>query len=273
MVAHSGLITVMERAARKAAPRIRRDFGETEQLQVSRKGPADFVSMADRRAEQTLVEELRKARPDWGFLLEEGGTVAGDPVKPRWIIDPIDGTSNFLHGIPHFAMSLAVQEPKPGSGGWGEITQGLVYQPLTDESFWAEKGRGAWLSDRRLRVSSRRDLGDALIATGIPHKAHGDLERWQKILDAVSPEVAGVRRFGSAALDLAWVAAGRYDGFWEEGLQQWDIAAGILLVREAGGFVSDFRGADRALETGQVLAANDGLQTKLHKLVAGAIRT
>ena len=272
MVSHSGLITVMERAARKAAPRIRRDFGEVEQLQVSRKGPADFVSMADRRSEQTLVEELRKARPDWGFLLEEGGDVAGDPAKPRWIIDPIDGTSNFLHGIPHFAISMAVQEPKPGGGGWGEVTQGLVYQPLTDESFWAEKGRGAWLSDRRLRVSSRRDLADALVATGIPYKAHGDLERWQKILDSVSPEVAGIRRYGSAALDLAWVAAGRYDGFWEEGLQQWDIAAGILLVREAGGFVSDFRGADRALETGQVLATNDGLQTRLHKLVAGALR-
>jgi myo-inositol-1(or 4)-monophosphatase len=271
MVSHSGLITVMERAARKAAPRIRRDFGEVEQLQVSRKGPADFVSMADRRAEQALVDELRHARPDWGFLLEEGGEVAGDPAKPRWIIDPIDGTSNFLHGIPHFAMSLAVQEPKPG-GDWGEVTQGLIYQPLTDESFWAEKGRGAWLSARRLRVSSRRDLSDALIATGIPYKAHGDLARFQKILDAVSPEVAGIRRYGSAALDLAWVAAGRYDGFWEEDLKPWDIAAGILLVREAGGFVSDFRGADRALETGQVLAANDGLQTKLHKLVAGAMR-
>jgi myo-inositol-1(or 4)-monophosphatase len=272
MVSHSGLITVMERAARKAAPRIRRDFGEVEQLQVSRKGPADFVSMADRRAEQALVEELRKARPGWGFLLEEAGEVAGDPAKPRWVIDPIDGTSNFLHGIPHFAMSIAVQEPKLG-GGWGEVTQGLVYQPLTDESFWAEKGRGAWLSDRRLRVSSRRDLADCLIATGIPYKAHGDLGRWQRILDAVSPEVAGIRRFGSAALDLAWVAAGRYDGFWEEGLQQWDIAAGILLVREAGGFAADFQGRDRALESGQVLAANDGIQTKLHKLVAGALRS
>jgi myo-inositol-1(or 4)-monophosphatase len=272
MVSHSGLITVMERAARKTAPRIRRDFGEVEQLQVSRKGPADFVSMADRRAEQALVEELRHARPDWGFLLEEGGEVAGDPAKPRWIIDPIDGTSNFLHGIPHFAISIAVQEPKPG-GGWGEVTQGLVYQPLSDESFWAEKGRGAWLSDRRLRVSSRRDLADAVIATGIPHKGRGDLERWRKILDAVSPEVAGIRRMGAASLDLAWVAAGRYDGFWEEGLERWDIAAGILLVREAGGFVSDFRGADRALETGQVLAINDGLQTRLHKLVAGAMRS
>ena len=271
MVSHSGLITVMDRAARKAAPRLRRDFNEVQQLQVSRKGPADFVSMADKRAEQTLVEELRHARPDWGFFLEEGGTVAGDPAKPRWVIDPIDGTSNFLHGIPHFAMSIAVQEPKLG-GGWGEITQGLVYQPLTDESFWAEKGRGAWHNERRLRVSARRDLADTLIATGIPYFGHGDLTRFNRILDAVSPEVAGIRRFGSAALDLAWVAAGRYDGFWEEDLQMWDIAAGILLVREAGGFVTDFRGADRALDTRQVLAANDQVHSKLHKLVAKALR-
>jgi myo-inositol-1(or 4)-monophosphatase len=272
LVSHSGLITVMERAARKAAPRIRRDFGEVEQLQVSRKGPADFVSMADKRAEQTLVEELRKARPDWGFHLEEGGQIEGNPAKPRWIIDPIDGTSNFLHGIPHFAMSIAVQEPRPGGNGWGEVTQGLVYQPLTDESFWAEKGRGAWLNERRLRVSSRRDLADSLVATGIPYHGHGQLDRFDRILDAVAPEVAGIRRFGSAALDLAWVAAGRYDGFWEEDLQMWDIAAGILLVREAGGFVSDFQGRDRALDSGQVLAANDQLHSRLHKLVAGALR-
>ena len=261
----------MQRAARKAAPRIRRDFNEVEQLQVSRKGPADFVSMADKQAEQTLVEELRHARPDWGFLLEEGGAIAGDPAKPRWIVDPIDGTSNFLHGIPHFAISIAVQEPKPG-GGPGEITQGLVYQPLTDESFWAEKGRGAWHNERRLRVSARRDLSDALIATGIPYKGHGDIARFNRILAAVAPEVAGFRRFGSAALDLAWVAAGRYDGFWEENLEEWDVAAGILLVREAGGFVTDFRGGDRMIERDEFLAANDQLHSRLHKLVAKAVR-
>ncbi|WP_106639433.1 inositol monophosphatase family protein [Allosphingosinicella vermicomposti] len=266
MVSHSGLITVMQRAARKAAPRLRRDFGEVELLQVSRKGPADFVSMADKHAEQTVVEELRHARPDWGLVLEEGGVIEGDPSKPRWIVDPLDGTSNFLHGIPHFAISIAVEEPRVG------VTQGLVYQPLTDESFWAEKGRGAWLQDRRLRVSARRDLADALIATGIPFFGHGDLGRWSAILQAVAPEVAGIRRFGSAALDLAWVAAGRFDGFWEEGLKPWDTAAGILMVREAGGFVSDYKGADRAQETGQVLAANDQLHSKLHKLVAQALR-
>ena len=272
MVSHSGLITVMTRAARKAAPRLRRDFGEVEQLQVSRKGPADFVSLADERAEQTIIEELRHARPDWGLYVEEAGTVEGNPAKPRWIVDPVDGTSNFLHGIPHFAISIAVQEPRPGGQGWGEISHALVYQPLTDESFWAEKGRGAWLADRRLRVSSRRDLSEALIATGVPYKGHGHLDRFQRILGAVSPEVAGIRRFGSAALDLAWVAAGRYDGFWEEDLQFWDVAAGLLLVREAGGFVTDFRGSDAGLAKGQILAANDQVHSRLHKLIAGALR-
>jgi myo-inositol-1(or 4)-monophosphatase len=228
--------------------------------------------MADKRAEDTLIEELQRARPDWGFLVEERGEIEGDPNKPRWIIDPLDGTTNFLHGIPHFAIAIAVQEPKPGGQGWGEITQGLVYNPITDESFWAEKGRGAWLNERRLRVSARRNLDDALVATGVPFKAHGDLPRFDKILNAVAPEVAGIRRFGSAALDLAWVAAGRFDGFWEEDLNFWDIAAGILLVREAGGFVSDFRGSEAGLANGQILAANDQLHSKLHKLVAGALR-
>jgi myo-inositol-1(or 4)-monophosphatase len=266
VVSHSGLITVMERAARKAAPRLRRDFNEVQQLQVSRKGPADFVSMADKRAEQTLYEELSKARPEWGFLMEEGGEIEGDPSKPRWIIDPLDGTSNFLHGIPHFAVSLAVQDTS------GEITHGLVYQPLTDESFWAEKGRGSWQQDRRLRVSARRDLPDALVATGVPFLGHGDSKEWTAIFEAVGPQVAGIRRFGAASLDLAWVAAGRFDAFWESGLQPWDVAAGLILVREAGGFVTDYRGGDRPIERAQVLAANDVLHSKLHKLLATALR-
>ncbi len=272
MVSHSGLLTVIERAARKTAPRLRRDFGEVEHLQVSRKGPADFVSLADKRAEDTLVEELRKARPDWGFLLEEGGEIEGDPMKPRWIIDPLDGTSNFLHGIPHFAISIAVQEPKRDGSGWGEITTGLIYQPLTDESYWAEKSRGAWLHDRRVRVSARRDMTEALIATGIPFHGHGDMAQWGRIFGAVAPSVAGIRRFGAASLDLAHVAAGRYDGFWESGLKPWDVAAGILLIREAGGFVTDFRGGDQPMERSEVLAANDVIHSKLHKLVATALR-
>ena len=266
MPALSGLLTVMERAARKAAPRLRRDFGEVQNLQVSRKGPADFVSVADKRCEATLVEELRRARPDWGFLLEEGGEIPGDPGKPRWVIDPLDGTTNFLHGIPHFAISIAVEEPGVG------VTAGLVYQPATDESFWAERGRGAWVQSQRLRVSARRDLPDALIATGVPFLGHGDFVTWNRIFGAVAPEVAGIRRFGSAALDLAWVAAGRFDGYWESDLNLWDVAAGVLLVREAGGYVTDYRGADRAFERNEFLAASDALHPRLLKLVAGALR-
>ena len=271
MVSHSGLITVMTRAARKAAPRLRRDFGEVEQLQVSRKGPADFVSMADKRAEQTIVDELRNARPDWGMLLEEGGEIAGDPAKPRWIVDPLDGTSNFLHGVPHFAISIAVEDPR-GAGGRPEISHGLIYQPLTDESFWAEKGRGAWLQDRRLRVSSRRDLSESLIGTGIPHFGRGNVANWAKIYAAIAPGVSGVRRFGSAALDLAWVAAGRMDGFWEDDLDVWDTAAGLLLVKEAGGYITDYRGQDRMFDRREYLAANGDLHSKLHKLLATALR-
>ncbi len=270
MVSHSGLITVMTRAVRKAAPRMRRDFGEVEQLQVSKKGPADFVSMADKRAEATLIEELKSARPDWAILTEESGEIEGDPTKPRWIIDPLDGTSNFLHGIPHFAISLAVEERSPGRPS--QISHGLVYQPLTDESFWAEKGRGAWLHDRRLRVSGRRYLDEALIGTGLPHSGRGDVATWARIYGAIGPEVSGIRRNGAASLDFAWVAAGRFDGFWEDDLDIWDSAAGILLVKEAGGFVSDYRGQDRMFERREYLAANGELHSKLHKLLAGSLR-
>lgn len=270
-MAQSGVITVMERAARKAGSKLRRDFGEVEHLQVSRKGPADFVSRADKTAEASLLEDLQRARPDWGFLMEEGGVIAGAAGKPRWVVDPLDGTSNFLHAIPHFAISIAVQEPKP-DGSWGDIVAALVYQPVTDESWWAERGRGAWRQDQRLRVSARRDLSDALIATGIPYLGHGDFGQWSRIFGALAPEVAGIRRFGAASLDLAWVAAGRFDGFWESGLEPWDVAAGMLIVKEAGGFVSDFRGGERAIERQEILAANDALHSKLHKLVAGALR-
>jgi myo-inositol-1(or 4)-monophosphatase len=271
LVSHSGLIAVMQKAARKAAPRLRRDFGEVEQLQVSKKGPGDFVTMADKRAEETVVSELRAARPDWGFLLEEGGEIAGNPAKPRFIVDPLDGTTNFLHGIPHFAVSIAVEERRPD--GRADITHALVYQPLTDETFWAEKGRGSWLHDRRLRVSARRYLDESVIGTGIPHLGRSDPARWTRIYGAIAPEVAGIRRFGSATLDLAWVAAGRLDGFWEDDLDPWDGAAGLLLVKEAGGFISDFRGQDRMVERREYLAANGDLHSRLHKLVAGALRS
>ncbi len=266
MAAQSAIITVMERACRKAGPRLRRDFNEVSQLQVSKKGPADFVSQADKASEEALVDALKFARPGWGFLLEEGGEIAGEPGFPRFIIDPLDGTSNFLHGIPHFAISIGVEHE-------GAIQAGIVYQPLTDESFWAERGRGAWLQDRRLRVSARRNLDEALLATGIPYRGHGDQQQFESILQQIIPEVAGVRRFGAASLDMAWVAAGRFDGFWEQGLSYWDIAAGILLVREAGGFVSDFRGGERFVERRELIAANDQLHSKLHKTISTAIRS
>jgi myo-inositol-1(or 4)-monophosphatase len=271
-MALSGLVRVMERAARKAGQRLRRDFGEVEHLQVSRKGPADFVSKADQAAERTIYDELSAARPGWGFLLEEAGEIAGEPGKPRWVVDPLDGTSNFLHGIPHFAISIAAQEPTLDGSGWGDVIAGIVYQPITDESFWGEKSRGAWLQDRRLRVSARRHLDQALVATGIPFLGAGDAEEWTAIYREIGPQVAGIRRFGAAALDLAWVAAGRYDGFWESGLKPWDTAAGCLLVREAGGFVTDFRGRSPAVADAQVLAGNDVLHSKLHKFVAGALK-
>ncbi len=268
----SGLVRVMERAARKAGGRLRRDFGEVEHLQVSRKGPADFVSKADMRAERTLYDELTQARPGWGFVLEEAGVIEGDDGKPRWIIDPLDGTSNFLHGIPHFAISIAVQEPRLDGKGWGDVTAAVVYNPISDETYWAEKTRGAWLQDARLRVSARSHLSDALIATGIPFNGHGDFAEWSRIFGAIGPEVAGIRRFGSAALDLAYVAQGRFDGFWESGLNDWDTAAGCLLVREAGGFVSDFRGRSNPIHSAQILAANDALHSKLHKVLANSLK-
>lgn len=266
MSAQSAIITVMERACRKAAPRLRRDFGEVAQLQVSKKGPSDFVSQADRAAEDTLVEELQRARPGWGFLLEEGGEIPGEaPDSPRFIVDPLDGTSNFLHGIPHFAISIGVEH-------LGQTLAGIVYQPLTDESFWAERGRGAWLQNARLRVSGRRDMAEALLATGIPYKGHGDQAHFESVLSRIIPQVAGIRRFGAASLDLAWVAAGRFDGFWEQGLEPWDVSAGMLIVKEAGGFVTDFRGGERMVERKEVIAANDALHSRLHKLVAEAMR-
>ena len=267
----SALMTVMVDAVMKAAKGLRRDFGEVENLQVSRKGPGDFVSIADHKAEKVLQESLEKARPDFGFVMEESGVVEGRDKTHRWHIDPLDGTTNFLHGIPHFSISIAVEEKKPGGGT--EITHGMVYQPVTDEEFWAEKGRGAWLQDRRLRVSARRDLADSVIGTGIPFLGRGNIGQWAKVYQAVGPEVAGIRRFGSAALDLAWVAAGRMDGFWEDDLDLWDTAAGVLLVREAGGFVTDYRGSDRSFERGEYVAASGSIHSKLQKLIAGALRS
>lgn len=268
----SANLNIMIKAARKAGRSLVKDFREVENLQVSMKGAGDFVSKADLAAEAILKEELREARPTYGWLAEEGGEEAGEDPTRRWIVDPLDGTSNFLHGIPHFAISIAVQEPKLGGGGWGDVTAAVVYNPVTDETFWAEKSRGAWLHDGRLRVSARGQLSEALIATGIPFSGHGDFGEWTRIFGAIAPQVAGIRRYGAASLDLAWLAAGRFDGFWESDLSDWDTAAGCLLVREAGGFVSDFRGRSQPIHAKQVLAANDTLHSKLHKLLAGALK-
>jgi myo-inositol-1(or 4)-monophosphatase len=262
MPPRSALMTVMVAAAEKAGRALKRDFGEVENLQVSRKGPGDFVSAADVKTEKTLVAELTKARPNFGFMLEEGGTISGADAEHRWIIDPIDGTTNFIHGIPHFAVSLALQRG-------AEIIAGLVYNPVTDDLFTAEKGGGAFHNNRRLRVSARRSLDDAVIATGIPHKGRPGHDDFLAQAARVMAATAGVRRFGTASLDLAFVAAGRFDGFWEMGLKPWDMAAGLLLVQEAGGFVSDLFGPGSPLDTGNVLAANADLYAPLRKTILG----
>jgi len=256
----SALINVMTAAAKKAARKLVRDFGEVEQLQVSKKGPADFVSNADEMAEKTLREELTRARPNYGFLLEEGGEIAGTDTSNRWIIDPLDGTTNFLHGIPHFAISIALERD-------GALFAGIIYEPIHDELYSAENGLGAYLNGRRLRVSGRDRMDEALFATGIPFKGARDHGQFLDQLKPVMAVSAGVRRFGSAALDLAYVAAGRFDGFWETGLKPWDMAAGIVIVREAGGFVSEIGGGDAMLESGSILAANTNLHGELDKVL------
>jgi myo-inositol-1(or 4)-monophosphatase len=210
-----------------------------------------------------LREELQKARPGFGFLMEESGEAKGSDPDHRWIVDPLDGTTNFLHGLPHFAISIALQAK-------GEIVAGLVYDPAKDELFWAEKGGGAFCNDRRMRVSGRKQLPESLLSTGIPFIGHGDRPRFLRQLDAAMRETSGVRRLGAAALDLAYVAAGRYECFWEEDLSSWDIAAGILLVKEAGGYVSDMKGGQTMLQTGSVLASNGTLHAPLQALLGGA---
>jgi myo-inositol-1(or 4)-monophosphatase len=266
MATRSPTINVMVRAVQRAARDLKRDFGEVEQLQTSRKGPGDFVSAADLKSERVLHQELQKARPGYGFLMEESGAVAGSDLEHRWLIDPLDGTTNFLHGIPHFSISLALESA-------GELVAGVVYDPIKDEMFWAEKGIGAYLNDRRIRVSSRRNLEDALLVTGITPRHRGeDADRAAFVaqFDAALAATAGVRRFGSAALDLAYVAAGRYEGFWEDHLSPWDIAAGIVLVREAGGYVSEIGGGADMLATGSTFAANAHLHEAVGKLLRAA---
>lgn len=261
MSTQSALLKVMSDAARKAARGLNRDFGELAELQVSRKGAADFVSAADIKAEQSLFESLTKARPGYSFLGEERGLIEGTDKTHTWIVDPLDGTTNFLHAIPHFAINIALQRE-------GVVVAAVTYNPVTNELFWAEKGKGAFVNDRRLRVAARQRLDEAVLATGIPFLGHGQHARFLKELHQISQRVAGVRRFGAAALDLAWVAAGQMDGFWERDLSAWDLAAGVLLVTEAGGKVTTAEGGEDILAAGSVCAAN----LDLHPLILERLR-
>jgi myo-inositol-1(or 4)-monophosphatase len=263
---HSALLNVMTAAARKAGRSLRRDFGEVEHLQVSLKGPANFVTAADRRTEEVLRAELTKARPGYGFLGEEGGRQDGADKSHCWIVDPLDGTTNFLHGIPQFAISIGLERE-------GVIVAGVIYNPAIEELFTAERGKGAFLNDKRMRVASRRRMAEAVVACGLPHLGRGDLALFRREFAAVQSQVAGLRRFGAAALDLAWVAAGRFDAFWEHDLSPWDMAAGILMVREAGGFVTDCDGDDAMFAKNHVAVGNEFLHRELILALKEARRT
>ncbi|MBC9209325.1 inositol monophosphatase [Roseomonas aerophila] len=260
----SPALNVVVGAVQKAGKRLLRDFGEVEQLQVSVKGPGDFVSQADLRSEETLRAELGRARPNFAFLGEEGGQTGADDWEWRWVIDPLDGTTNFLHGIPHWCVSVGIERRISETSS--EIMAGVIYNPASDEMFWAEKGNGAFLNDRRLRVSGRRDMLSAVFATGIPFAMTQRKPEFSAILAKLMPQVAGVRRMGAAALDLAWTAAGRYEGYWELGIKPWDIAAGMIILKEAGGYITSPDGGD-AYPGGDVVAGNPHLQPKLRDAV------
>lgn len=259
----SANLNLMIKAARRAGRSLVKDFREVENLQVSAKGPGDFVSRADRAAEDIVKGELLGGRPTYGWLGEETGAQAGEDPTRRWIVDPLDGTTNFLHGLPHWAVSIALEHK-------GEIVSAVVYDAAKDEMFWAEKGQGAWMNDRRLRVSGRKVMGEGLFATGVPFASRPDLPETLQSIARLMPQCAGLRRWGAAALDLAYVAGGRFDGFWEYGLSPWDVAAGILLVREAGGFIAPLREGENPLESGNILAANEGLFAPFRKTITGA---
>ncbi|TWA93681.1 inositol monophosphatase family protein [Bradyrhizobium stylosanthis] len=257
---YSATINVMVKAARRAGRSLKRDLGEIEHLQVSLKGPANFVSLADKRAEEILYQDLAKARPGYGFIGEEGGMREGTDKSHTWIVDPLDGTTNFLHGIPQFAISIGLARE-------GVVIAGVIYNPANDELYIAERGKGVFLNDQRLRVAGRRQLNECVVACGLPHIGRGDHEEFRREMIAIQDRVAGLRRFGAASLDLAFVAAGRLDGYWERNLQSWDIAAGMLMVREAGGTVSGVQGNDDPLLTGHVVCGNEFVHGELIKIL------
>jgi myo-inositol-1(or 4)-monophosphatase len=255
-MARSALLNVMVQAALKAGRGLARDFGEVENLQVSVKGPGDYVSAADRRAEETLIAELKRVRPGYSFLTEETGAIDGTDKANRWIVDPLDGTTNFLHGIPLFAVSLALERD-------GQLVAGVIFNPILNELYVAERGQGAYLNDRRMRVANRRNVADAVVATGTPNVGRQGHDEFIGELRTVMAATAGVRRCGSAALDLAWVASGRFDGFWERGLSPWDMAAGIVVVQEAGGAVSGAAGDGDMMASGAIVAGNETIHAAL----------
>jgi len=259
----SALLNVMIKAARKAGRGLARDFGEIEQLRVSVKGPGNFVTAADHRSEETIYRELARARPGYGFLMEERGHVDGPDKTHRWIVDPLDGTTNFLHGLPIFCVAIALERE-------GEIVCALVYNPILDELYTAERGQGAFVNSRRLRVAARKQLSDCVISIGIPHRGRPEHPRFLSECRALMDQVGGLRRTGSAAIDLAWVAAGRFDGYIEYQLKPWDVAAGSLLVREAGGFVTDVAGGQKMFETGSIVAGNQTVHKALLAVLAGS---
>ena len=257
------LITVMVQAVRKAGRALARDFGEVEQLQVSMKGPGDFVSAADRKSEETLHAELLRVRPTYSFLMEESGAVEGADTSNVWVVDPLDGTTNFLHGIPIFSISLALVRN-------GVPVAGVIFNPVMDELYVAEAGQGSYLNDRRLRVAGRKKLADSVVCCGLPHMGRGDHAKFNRELEKVQGQVSGLRRTGSAAIDLAWVASGRFDAFWERDLSAWDMAAGIVMVREAGGIVTDLSDGDKMLDKGSVIAGNEIIRSDLMRLLKSA---
>lgn len=264
MATSTPVMNIMMRASEKAARSLLRDFNEVEHLQVSRKGPGDFVSAADKRAEEIIFEELKKARPDYNFLMEESGAVGGKDSEFRWIIDPLDGTTNFLHGIPHWAISIGLEHK-------GEMIAGLIHDPVKDEIFHAEKGKGAFMRRRRLRASGREIAESSLIATGAPRRAAEKRKQFMAEYNAMQDAGFALRRFGAAALDLAYVAAGRCDGFWERDLKAWDVAAGIIIVKEAGGFITDIDDIrHNPVDTGNILAANERLFNDIGKILKKA---
>lgn len=261
----SALMTVMVNAVRKAGRSLSRDYGEVQHLQVSVKGPANFVSLADHRAEDIIFAELSKARPGYSFLMEERGLVKGVDDSHRWIVDPLDGTTNFLHSIPLFCSSIGLERE-------GQLVAGVIYNPVTDEMFTSEKGKGAFMNDRRIRVAARRTLDDCVVATGVPHRGRPGHAVFLDEMEGVMKQVAGVRRTGSAALDMAWTAAGRFDAYWERGIKPWDMAAGILMVREAGGFASDLDGGDDMLDKGDVIVGNKEIHRAMLSLVGATAK-